>query len=183
MSQTLCSLLIHCAFHKKASAPNIRKDDQIRLNAFIQKTCEAYKCRCLIAHGPGDHMHLSCYSLARNNLIGTNKGNKTHLNIVSQRVWCGVLSPLSMASWLWRVLCFWEIKGCSISVYCSSGRTSPKIFSSWRIWNANKKRRCHPIQTQVLLAVNRGLYPSILRRKMTNRNRPTLTALVFMYAD
>ena len=57
MSQTLCSLLIHCAFHKKASAPNIRKDDQIRLNAFIQKTCEAYKCRCLIAHGPGDHMH------------------------------------------------------------------------------------------------------------------------------
>ena len=57
MSQTLCSLLVHCVFHKKVSAPSIRKDDQIRLNSFVQKACEAYKCRCLIAHGPGDHIH------------------------------------------------------------------------------------------------------------------------------
>ncbi len=57
MPQTLCSLLIHGVFHKKTSAPCIRREDQKRLNAFVQKTCETYQCPCLIVNGPGDHLH------------------------------------------------------------------------------------------------------------------------------
>lgn len=58
MAQTLCRLLIHCVFHKKASAPVIRDEEQHRLNLFIQKTCSTYNCPCLTVNGPGDHLHL-----------------------------------------------------------------------------------------------------------------------------
>ena len=58
MPQTLCHLLIHCVFHKKVSAPTIRDIDQRRLNIFIKDTCENYGCSCIIANGPGDHLHL-----------------------------------------------------------------------------------------------------------------------------
>lgn len=58
MAQTLCRLLIHCIFHKKASAPVIRDEEQHRLNLFIQKTCSTYNCPCLTVNGPGDHLHL-----------------------------------------------------------------------------------------------------------------------------
>ena len=58
MPQTLCHLLIHCVFHKKASAPTIRDTDQRRLNLFIKDTCDNYGCSCIIVNGPGDHIHL-----------------------------------------------------------------------------------------------------------------------------
>lgn len=58
MSQTLSNILVHVVFHKKTSAPAIRENEQHRLNRFVQRTCENLKCHCLIANGPGDHLHL-----------------------------------------------------------------------------------------------------------------------------
>ena len=58
MVQTLSNLLIHCVFHKKASAPAIRDEEQKRLNLFIEQTARHYQCSCLIANGTGNHLHL-----------------------------------------------------------------------------------------------------------------------------
>ena len=80
MSQTLCNLLIHGVFHKKRTAPDIRRDDQTRLNSFIQRTCEAHKCPCLIANGPGDHIHFLIVvspEMALSHLVGEMKRTST----------------------------------------------------------------------------------------------------------
>ena len=80
MSQTLCNLLIHGVFHKKASAPSIRRSDQIRLNTFIHKTCEAHKFPCLIVNGPGDHLHFLIVlspEMALSHLVGEIKRTST----------------------------------------------------------------------------------------------------------
>ena len=56
MSQTLCSLLIHCAFHKKGSALNIRKDDQLcKLTStnlpIVWLRCENYRVTTCLLYG------------------------------------------------------------------------------------------------------------------------------------
>jgi len=80
MSQTLCNLLIHGVFHKKRTAPDIRREDQTRLNSFIKRTCEAHKCPCLIANGPGDHIHFLIVvspEMALSHLVGEIKRTST----------------------------------------------------------------------------------------------------------
>ena len=58
MSQTLTLLIIHVVFHKKTSSPTIRETDLHRLNRFVQEACRQLQCPCLIANGPGDHLHM-----------------------------------------------------------------------------------------------------------------------------
>ena len=80
MSQTLCNLLIHGVFHKKGTAPNIRKDDQQRLHSFIQQTCKTHQCPCLIVNGPGDHLHFLVVlspNMALSHLVGEIKRTST----------------------------------------------------------------------------------------------------------
>ena len=58
MPHSLTHLLIHCVYHKGRYAPIIREEDQYRLNGFIIEQSKHLKSHCLIANGPGDHIHL-----------------------------------------------------------------------------------------------------------------------------
>lgn len=58
MSQSLHNNLIHCVFHKHSSAVQILQDDLLRLNTCVMSICNEMHCPCLIANGPGDHIHI-----------------------------------------------------------------------------------------------------------------------------
>lgn len=58
MSQSLHNNLIHCVFHKHSSAVQILQDDLLRLNTCVISICNEMHCPCLIANGPGDHIHI-----------------------------------------------------------------------------------------------------------------------------
>ncbi len=58
MAQTLTNLLVHCVFHKLPSAPFITKKDRPLLNQYLISVCANQGCPCVMANGPGDHIHL-----------------------------------------------------------------------------------------------------------------------------
>lgn len=58
MSQSLTNILVHCVFHKSQIAPVIKPEDRQIVNRFVRETCQNLGCPCLIANGPGDHLHL-----------------------------------------------------------------------------------------------------------------------------
>ena len=69
-------------------------------------------------------------------------------------MWRHILSPFPMAIGLWRVLCFREVEGCRVSIYCTPRGASQKTYCARWVWSAIEKRRNHTIWRPILLAIS-----------------------------
>ncbi|EKY03073.1 hypothetical protein HMPREF9151_00492 [Hoylesella saccharolytica F0055] len=139
MPHSLTHLLIHCVYHKGRYAPIIREEDQYRLNGFIIEQSKHLKSHCLIANGPGDHIHLLVALSANIALSQFIKEIKKNINRVSQRMPTRLLPFLSLAR---RLCCLFGILSTQRSCVCihfKAERTSPKTSHARRIGTVIKK--------------------------------------------
>ena len=58
MTQSLSNILVHCVFHARRSSPIVRQSDRKALNLYVVEICNRLHSPCLIANGPGNHLHV-----------------------------------------------------------------------------------------------------------------------------
>ena len=138
MPHSLTHLLIHCVYHKGRYAPIIREEDQYRLNGFIIEQSKHLKSHCLIANGPGDHIHL-LVALSANIALSQFIKEIQRTSTGFQRMPTWLLPFLSLTR---RLCCLFGILSTQRSCVCihlKTERTSPKTSHARRIGTVIKK--------------------------------------------